>query len=113
MKKIYSLKSKEHFNNVLNKGVKFKTTHLLIALQKANDFKIGYSVPKRLGNAVFRNLNKRRLKMLVPQIGLFENNVHIVVIVKEKFTKLKFDQMKAVLEVDLPNAIKYLNNGKK
>lgn len=84
-----------------------------MALQKANDFKIGYSVPKKLGNAVFRNKNKRRLKMLVPQINIFENNVHIVVIVKEKFTKLKFDQMKTVLEKDIPNAIKYLSNGKK
>lgn len=113
MTAIHSLKSKELFNTVLNKGVKFRTTHLLIAMQEGKKFQIGFSVPKKLGNAVFRNKNKRRIKNIIPSLGLENNNINIVVIVKESFTKLSFQEMEAVVKRDLENAIKYLRNGKK
>ncbi len=104
----YSLKQPHYFDKVINGGIKIRSQYFLISFVKADDFKIGISVPKRLGNAVFRNRNKRVIKNIIPNINVFDKKVHIVLIVKEPFIDLSFDDKTNVLKNEL-NRIR--NNG--
>lgn len=97
MKKIYSLKSKREFNKIINDGKKISNSHFLISYVESSDFKIGISVPKKLGNAVFRNYNKRVVKNLIPQINIFNKKAHTVIIIRKKFTTLSFEEKRQIL----------------
>lgn len=97
MKKQYSLKSKIEFNKILNKGKKIRSKYFLISYKPSNEFKIGISIPKKLGNAVFRNYNKRIIKQTLPQIDLYDQNFHIVLVAKKEYTNLSIDAKQKVL----------------
>ncbi len=105
MKKQYSLKSKNQFNKVLNKGQKISTQYFLISYLDDKDFKLGISVPKKLGNAVFRNYNKRVIKNIIPKLDLYNMDKHIVLVIREKFINLTIDQKTNILKEQL-NSIK-------
>ena len=98
MKKIYSLKSQSYFNKVINKGKKIRSNFFLISFVKANEFKIGISVPKKLGNAVFRNYNKRIIKDIIPNIDIYDMKFHIVLIVKKDFIDLSKKEKETILK---------------
>ena len=101
MKQQYSLKSKQEFNKIMKKGKKIITQDFLIFYENSNEFKIGISIPKKLGNAVFRNYNKRIIKNIIPKLKLYEKNAHIIIIVREKFTTLNFEEKQKKLEFTL------------
>jgi ribonuclease P protein component len=101
MKKQYSLKESRDFNTIINKGVKQRSKFLFIASVDAKDFKLGISIPKKLGNAVFRNKNKRRIKNIIQELKPYDLKKHIVIVVKKEFTELTFEKMKQILERDL------------
>ena len=101
MKQKYSLKSKQEFNKIIKKGKRIITKEFLIFYTKANDFKIGISIPKKLGNAVFRNYNKRVIKNIMPSLKLYENDIHIVIIIREKFIDLDFEKKQKILKFTL------------
>lgn len=101
MKKQYSLKSNIKFNKVLSKGKKIKSNSFLISYIKGSEFKIGISVPKKLGNAVFRNHNKRVIKNIIPKLNVYDKNVHVVLVVKESFINLSIDEKTRILEKEL------------
>ena len=104
MKKEYSLTSSREFDLVINRGKKLRTKFLFISTMKANEFKVGISIPKKLGNAVFRNLNKRRIKNIIHEIKPYDLKVHMIIIVKKEFTELSFEEMKKILKRDINNA---------
>ena len=112
MKKEYSLKKSKDFDVVINKGIKTRTKHLFIATRRSKEFKLGISIPKKLGNAVFRNKNKRRIKNIIDEIKPYNNKLHIVIIVKKEFTDLSFEEKKKILRRDLNKAIKNSNGNK-
>ncbi|NQX83299.1 MAG: ribonuclease P protein component [Mycoplasmataceae bacterium] len=92
MKKKYSLKSKTLFNKVLNKGIKIKSKYFFISYKQSNNFLLGISIPKKLGNAVFRNYHKRVIKNIIPNIkNIYKIKAHIVLIFKEPFANLPMD----------------------
>ncbi len=101
MKKQYSLKSKIQFNKVLNRGTKISSKYFLISYVDSKEFKIGISVPKKLGNAVFRNYNKRVIKNIIPNLDLYNLNKSIVIVVKDKYIDLSIDQKTNVLKEQL------------
>lgn len=92
MKKKQSLKAKKEFNEVLSSGKKIRSNLLLISYVKSKDFKIGISIPKKFGNAVIRNKNKRQLKEIISKINIYLYNYHIVVIVRKSWIDLSFDE---------------------
>ena len=59
---IYRLKRKSDFDKLFSKGKKAYTKSLTILYFPSEDFKIGYSVSKKHGNAVKRNRIKRLLR---------------------------------------------------
>ncbi len=108
MKKQYSLKSKIQFNKVLNKGKKISSQYFLISYRNANEFKVGISVPKKLGNAVFRNYNKRVIKNIIPQLDVYNINKDIVIVVRNKFIGLSIEDKTNILREQFNK----INNGK-
>jgi len=74
MKKQNRLKKRKEFNWIFKNGVTNSVSLLALVTteSKLKDFKIGYSVSKKIGNAVTRNKIKRRLKSLVLK---FESNI--------------------------------------
>jgi len=101
MKKKYSLKKQHYFNKVINKGQKIKSQFFLISFLKSKEFKIEISVPKKLGNAVFRNYNKRVIKNIIPNLDIYDKKVHIVLIVKKNFIVLNIEEKKNILLKEL------------
>ena len=59
---IYRLKRKSDFDKLFSKGKKAYSKSLTILYFPSEDFKIGYSVSKKHGNAVKRNRIKRLLR---------------------------------------------------
>ncbi len=98
MKKQYSLKSKIRFNKILNKGKKINSKYFLISYSSSDTFKIGISVPKKLGNAVFRNYNKRCIKNIIPNLDMYGKNFEIVLVVRQRFIDLSHLEKERVLK---------------
>lgn len=59
---IYRLKRKSDFDKLFSKGKKGFSKSLTMLYFPSNEFKIGYSVSKKHGNAVKRNKIKRLLR---------------------------------------------------
>lgn len=59
---IYRLKRKSDFDKLFSKGKKVYSRYLTMLYFPSEDFKIGYSVSKKHGNAVKRNRIKRLLR---------------------------------------------------
>ena len=68
------LKKRKQFNWTFKNGQKYHSKNLILFYNShwSNDFKVGFSVTKKVGNAVVRNKVKRRLKEAVLK---FENNI--------------------------------------
>lgn len=75
------LKKNVQFNYIYKKGSKSFSKHLTLVFVKSKISapKIGFSISKKIGNAVVRNLVKRRLraniKLLLPSIATGHNYV--------------------------------------
>ncbi len=116
MKKKYSLKENHVFNDVLKKGYKINTHYFLLFKKNSNDIEnihIGISVPKKLGNAVFRNKQKRQIKFILSEF-LKENQIddipiNVVILIKKPFIDLSFSDKSLLLKQNLK---KLLKNGK-
>lgn len=106
MKNKYSLKSKIEFNNLFKKGKKIRSNELLISYLDSKDFKIGISVPKKIGNAPTRNKTKRQLKNIIYKANIFDYKKHIIVIVNKNWMELNFKQR----EILFKNQISKLKN---
>ena len=67
MRKLYIVKTAKEFNDIIKNGICLKNKYYIIHY-KSNDLKydrFGISVSKKLGNAVFRNKYKRKLRTII------------------------------------------------
>ncbi len=67
MKKLHIVKKNQEFEDIIKNGTCKKNKYYVI-YSKKNDFpydRYGISVSKKLGNAVFRNKYKRKLRAIV------------------------------------------------
>lgn len=64
IKKMYRLKSPKDFRQAYQKGKSLVNPYLVLYYRKNNkkDYRIGFSVSKKIGKAVIRNRVKRKLR---------------------------------------------------
>ena len=87
------LKKRKQFNYLFKNGKRVSNDYLSLVYQsvKTKNFKIGYSISKKVGSAVIRNKIKRRLKEIVLKFSeQIKNEFFIVLVPKNKITELNF-----------------------
>lgn len=95
LKKRLRLKKNKEFTYIYRKGSKLKGRYFIIyALRGSKEMKIGFSLSKKVGNAVVRNLYKRRLheifKDLIPKMKLY----HYVIVASPYIRDADFQELK-------------------
>ena len=86
MKKLYVVKSTRDFDEIINKGKNIRNKYYSI-YYKDNNLKydcFGISVGKKLGNAVFRNKYKRKLRSIIDIYKKDYNNRRDYIIILRK-----------------------------
>ena len=91
MRKTYIVKEAKDFENIIKKGKCRKNQSFVIHFKKNNlpYDKYGISVSKKLGNAVFRNKYKRKLRSIIDNYRKIYNNGEDYIIILRGSAKEK------------------------
>lgn len=94
MKKINIIKESREFTRIIKNNKPFKYMDFLVYKEKKDNdiYKFGFSVGKKIGNAVMRNKVKRRLKNIIDQYK-FKDNFNCVIIVKKGIAEKSYQEM--------------------
>ena len=94
MKKENILKNSYDFDRIIksNKPYKYKDYVIYIERKESDKYKFGFSVGKKIGNAVTRNRIKRQLKSIVDKKD-YQNNFNCIIIVGNGILKRNFQEM--------------------
>ena len=89
---MHRLKKNKEFNYIYKKGDRVSTEHftLFVVKSKYNNYRIGFSVSKKLGKANVRNKLKRRLREIVRRDIDVKNFQNYVLLAREGAEKLEF-----------------------
>ncbi|MEG0076511.1 ribonuclease P protein component [Anaerorhabdus sp.] len=101
MKIHYRIKKQEEFQTIIGKKKSIANPTYVVYYQprQENWCRVGISVGKKLGNAVFRNKYKRQLRMLLQESLDFDGHPYdLIIIVRNKFTKQSYLDNKKDLE---------------
>ena len=96
MKKRFRVKKEKDFNAIFKEGKSFANRKFVIYRLENNEqhFRVGLSVSKKLGNAVTRNLIKRRIRhILIEHKDQLVENVDFVVIARKGVETLGYAEM--------------------
>lgn len=100
MKKYEVVKTHEEFNQIIKNGECIRNSFYNIYIRKGNFNypRFGIAVGKKLGNAVFRNKQKRRMRMiLTSQKKEFSNGYDYIIIMKEKTKEASYTELESML----------------
>ena len=88
MKKINIVKENRDYNRIINSNRPFKYKDFIIYIDKKEPsvYRFGFSVGKKIGNAVTRNHIKRQLKEIVSKND-YKNNFDCIIIVGKGILK--------------------------
>lgn len=106
MKKINILKKNEDYNRIIQhlKPYKYKDYIIYLEKTKENCYHFGFSVGKKVGNAVTRNKIKRQLKNILDKKD-YKKGFNCIIIVKKSILAKSFSER----ELNLWNALEKLN----
>ncbi len=106
MKKINILKKSNDFTRIIKSNKPFKYKDYIIYVEKKDPsiYNFGFSVGKKIGNAVTRNKIKRQLKSILDKKS-FENDFNCVIIVGKGILNKTFNER----EENLIKALSKLN----
>jgi len=105
MKKINILKNNRDFDRIIKNKKSYRYKNLYIYIERTNDesYHFGISVSKKIGNAVTRNLYKRRIKNIIDK-NVYQNNFNCIIILKKSVLEISYLE----LENEVINAFKDL-----
>ncbi len=100
MKVINRVKDKREFVSIVRKGKTLKETPYIVHYinNELNVCRVGLSVSKRIGNAVMRNRIKRQTRAMCDSlIDYSSHTFDVVIVIKQEFTNLSFENNKQIL----------------
>ena len=93
MKKINILKNNYDFERVIKNNNPFKTKYYILYKEENNGlYHFGISVSKKIGNAVTRNLYKRRIRSIIDK-KVYNNNFNCIIILKKSALDASFEDL--------------------
>ena len=94
MKKVNIVKENRDFNRIIknNKPFKYKDFIIYVEKKEPSVYKFGFSVGKKIGNAVTRNKIRRRLKNILDKKD-YKNDFNCIIIVGKGILLRSFDEM--------------------
>lgn len=98
MKKVNILKNNRDFDRIIknNKAYKSKNAYIYIERTDEENYHFGFSVSKKIGNAVTRNLYKRRLKNIADK-NIFKNHFNCIIILKKSVLSISYLELEKEL----------------
>lgn len=98
MKKRNILKENREYNRIIQNGKPFYYKDYVIYLEKHDDsiYKFGFSVGKKIGNAVCRNKIKRQLKNILDE-KVYQNGFNCIIIVRKGILNKPFIERRSNL----------------
>ena len=104
MKKIHILKNSYDFNRIIKNNKPYKYKDYIIYIERKTDdlYKFGFSVGKKIGNAVTRNRIKRQLKSIVDKKD-YQNGFNCIIIVGNEILNCSYNEMENNLFVAINN----------
>ena len=100
MRKTYIVKAAKDFENIIKKGKCRKNQSFVIHFKKNNlpYDKYGISVSKKLGNAVFRNKYKRKIRSIIDNYKkLYINDADYIIILRKEAINLDHNTLEKEL----------------
>ncbi len=96
MRKLYIVKTTKEFENIMKKGVCNKNKFFVIYSLKNNlkYDRYGISVSKKLGNAVFRNKYKRKIRSIIDNYKKhYINNEDYIIILRRGAVESTYQEL--------------------
>lgn len=95
----YRLRKRKEFSRIYHKGKKTNCNEFTIYFLSNRELKVGFSVSKKIGNAVIRNFYRRKLQSIVyEELSSFKKGSYIIVanngIINKDFQKIKASLLK-------------------
>lgn len=100
MKRVYSLKNQETIDLIFKEKRSVGNSYFAVYTKDhdLSHFKFTISIGKKYGNAVERNLAKRRIRHILSNYKDTCKNMMFVIVVKPSVNQLSFEEMKKKLE---------------
>jgi len=95
------VKKNQEFQYIIKNGIKIKSPYFssFNVLKKEKYFRIGISVPKKLGNAVLRNKVKRQIRHIINNYReSFNLDRDCIIIINSNFLNQNFAKKKYLIE---------------
>jgi ribonuclease P protein component len=95
MNKQYRIKKSDEIEAVMKRGAKFSSKYFVIYKlenHETNHFRFATSVGKKIGNAVNRNLVKRRIRAAIDKFDLSLKEMDVFIVAKPNVNDLTFDE---------------------
>ena len=96
MRKLYIVKNQRDFDRIIKESRYRKSKNLVIYYEK-NGFpydRFGISVGKKIGNAVYRNKHKRKLRSIIDNYKkMYVNNKDYIIILRGSAKNLPYQEL--------------------
>lgn len=102
MKKTYRIKKEKEFQAVINRRDSYANRNLILFIKPSNGyshFRVGFSVGKKVGNAVCRNRIKRQLRAGIYRLkDELPNDLDFVLIARPHINQLTAQEIDANIQ---------------